>query len=232
MIKDRGAESVFEQRIGHRFSELSLRNTALTHRSFGVPHNERLEFVGDGVLNCVVADLLFRRFPELAEGDLSRLRANLVRQETLHRIALDLELGHVLRLGDGEKKSGGSSRPSMLADAVEALIGAVYMDGGFDAAHAFVVRLFSPMIERIDLRAEIKDAKTRLQEFLQGRRFPLPEYAIVETRGEQHVQEFVVACAIPRLSIRTVASGGSRRIAEQQAARLALEALVDRGEQS
>lgn len=221
--------SGLEGRLGHRFNDVSLLRTALTHRSFAATHNERLEFVGDGVLNCAVADLLFRRFPDLPEGDLSRLRAMLVRQETLHQIARGLELGGELQLGDGEKKSGGATRPSMLADAVEALIGAVYMDAGFDAARAVVVRHYAPLIERIDPKDDLKDPKTRLQEVLQGRRLPLPEYAVVATRGEQHVQEFVVSCAIPRLAIRTEASGGSRRAAEQGAARLALEALAQQG---
>lgn len=218
-----------EQRIGHQFADPLLLRTALTHRSFGTPHNERLEFIGDGVLNCAVADLLYRHFPDLPEGDLSRLRANLVRQDTLHQIALRLELGQLLRLGDGEKKSGGSSRPSMLADTFEAIIGAVFMDRGFDAAHGVVARQYQPLIGQIDLTRDIKDAKTRLQEVLQGRRLPLPEYAIVAVKGEQHVQEFVVSCSIQKLSIRTEARGNSRRIAEQRAARLALEALANRG---
>lgn len=218
-----------EQRIGHQFADPLLFRTALTHRSFGTPHNERLEFIGDGVLNCVVADLLFRQFADLPEGDLSRLRANLVRQDTLHQIALALELGSALRLGDGEKKSGGSTRPSMLADAFEAIVGAVYMDRGFDAAYAVVSRQYLPLIKQIDLTGDIKDPKTRLQEVLQGRRLPLPEYAIIDTEGEQHAQEFVVSCIIQKLSIRTEARGNSRRIAEQRAAQLALDALANRG---
>jgi ribonuclease III len=218
-----------EERIGHHFADPLLLRTALTHRSFGTPHNERLEFIGDGVLNCVVADLLFRRFTELPEGDLSRLRANLVRQDTLHKIALMLDLGSALRLGDGEKKSGGNARPSMLADSFEALVGAVYLDQGFDVAHALISRQYEPMIEQIDLTRDMKDPKTRLQEVLQGRRLPLPEYAIVETQGEQHVQEFVVSCVIQRLSIRTEGRGSSRRLAEQRAASLALDALAHQG---
>lgn len=229
MSKLSGDQSTLEQRIGHQFADPLLLRTALTHRSFGTPHNERLEFIGDGVLNCAVADLLFRRFAELAEGDLSRLRANLVRQDTLHQIALKLELGKVLRLGDGEKKSGGSERPSMLADTFEAIVGAVHLDSGFDAAYGVVARQYQSLIDQIDLSRDIKDAKTRLQEVLQGRRLPLPEYAIVETKGEQHVQEFVVSCNIQKLSIRTEARGNSRRVAEQRAARLALEALANRG---
>jgi ribonuclease III len=227
--KPAGEFLTLEQRIGHHFADPFLLRTALTHRSFGTPHNERLEFVGDGVLNCVVADLLFRRFTELPEGDLSRLRANLVRQDTLHQIALSLDLGSALRLGEGEKKSGGNARPSMLADTFEALVGAVYMDQGFDLAYALVARQYRAMIEQIDLTRDMKDPKTRLQEVLQGRRLPLPEYAIIETQGEQHVQEFVVSCVIQKLSIRTEALGSSRRLAEQRAAQLALDALAHRG---
>ena len=229
MTKTPSPHLALEQRIGYHFTDPLLLRTALTHRSFGTPHNERLEFIGDGVLNCVVADLLFRHFPDLPEGDLSRLRANLVRQDTLHHIALALELGELLRLGDGEKKSGGSQRPSMLADTVEAVVGASYLDSGFDAAHAIVSKLFQPLINQIDLSREIKDPKTRLQEVLQGRRLPLPEYLIVDRQGEQHVQEFIVSCNIQKLSIRTEARGNSRRIAEQRAAQLALEALANRG---
>lgn len=221
--------SKLEQRVGFEFRDPLLLRTALTHRSFGTPHNERMEFIGDSVLNCVVADLLFRQFPDLPEGDLSRLRANLVRQDSLHRIALSLDLGKHLRLGDGEKKSGGSSRPSMLADTVEAIVGAVFLDQGFDAAHAVVAKQYGALIGEIDLSRDIKDPKTRLQEVLQGRRLPLPEYAIVDTQGEQHVQEFLVSCNIQKLSIRTEARGNSRRIAEQRAAQLALEALANRG---
>ena len=196
--------------------------TALTHRSHGTPNNERLEFVGDSVLNCVIADLLYRRFDNLPEGDLSRLRANLVRQDSLHRIALTLDLGACLRLGEGELKSGGVSRPSILADAVEAILGAVYLDGGFQAVRYTISGLYEPLIGEIDLSKDIKDAKTRLQEALQGSRLPLPVYALEGTSGEQHVQDFMVTCSIPRLNIVTKANGSSRRIAEQRAAELAL----------
>ena len=229
MSKITGPHLALEQRIGHQFADPLLLRTALTHRSFGTPHNERLEFIGDSVLNCVIADLLYRHFPELPEGDLSRLRANLVRQDTLHRVALSLEIGAILRLGDGEKKSGGSQRPSMLADTVEALVGAAYLDSGFEAAHRVVSKLFHPLIELIDLTRDIKDPKTRLQEVLQGRRLALPEYVIVDTQGEQHIQEFLVSCTIKKLSIRTEARGSSRRIAEQRAAQLALDAMANQG---
>lgn len=201
--------------------------TALTHRSYGLPNNERLEFVGDGVLNCAVADLLYRRFDGLPEGDLSRLRANLVRQDTLHRIAISLSLGDYLLLGDGELKSGGASRPSILADAVEALLGAIFLDSGFAAAQAAIARLFGPLIDAIDLSRDIKDAKTRLQECLQGSRLPLPIYSLEGTSGEQHVQDFSVSCNIPKLGILTLGRGSSRRIAEQRAAEQALTELAE-----
>jgi ribonuclease-3 len=199
-----------------------LLETALTHRSYGVPNNERLEFVGDGVLNCVIAELLFRRFDNLPEGDLSRLRANLVRQDTLHRIALELDLGLSLHLGDGELKSGGVSRPSILADAVEAIFGAIYIDGGFQDARAVIERLYAPLIESIDLSRDIKDAKTRLQEALQGVKLPLPVYTLEGAAGELHAQDFSVSCSIPKLGIITRAQGSTRRVAEQRAAELAL----------
>ena len=203
--------------------------TAVTHRSFGTPNNERLEFVGDGVLNCVIADILFRRFEQLPEGDLSRLRANLVRQETLVRIATEVDLGALLRLGEGEVRSGGRSRPSILADALEAVLGAVYLDGGYLAAQSVVGRLFGSSIEGIDPSREIKDPKTRLQEYLQGRKLALPVYTIEKAAGEQHVQEFFVSCSVPRLGIMTRASGSSRRIAEQRAAQEACELIEASG---
>lgn len=205
--------------------------TALTHRSHGVPNNERLEFIGDGVLNCAVADLLYRRFDHLPEGDLSRLRASLVRQEALYRIAMSLDLGPGLRLGDGELRSGGAARPSILADAVEALLGAVYLDGGYPAAQAMIGRLFSPLLDEIDLTKDIKDAKTRLQEALQGSKLPLPVYALEATAGEQHEQDFTVSCSVPRLGIATRACGPSRRVAEQRAAELAIVELERVGKQ-
>lgn len=218
-----------EQALGHRFSQPGLLKTALTHRSYGTPHNERLEFLGDGLLNAAVADLLFRQFPDLPEGDLSRLRANLVRQDSLHRIALRLAVGNELLLGEGEKKSGGSQRPSILADALEAAIGAVYLDAGFDAAHALVSRLFGGEIARIDPRRDAKDAKTRLQEHLQGRRLPLPAYTVVKTHGEAHAQQFEVRCEVAALGLSAIGQGGSRRLAEQEAAATVLT-LIEKPE--
>ena len=214
-----------EQALGHQFSEASLLLTALTHRSHSLPHNERLEFLGDSILNGVVARQLFDRFPDLPEGDLSRLRANLVRQDSLHQLALKLSLGNFLRLGEGELKSGGNQRPSILADTLEALFGAVWLDAGYDAASAVIVRLYSEMLAAITPGQPIKDAKTRLQEHLQGRRLALPKYSLTATEGEAHAQQFKIACAIDALNIRTEGSGGSRRAAEQMAAERALESL-------
>lgn len=214
-----------EQALGHQFSDASLLLTALTHRSHSLPHNERLEFLGDSILNGVIARQLFDRFPTLSEGDLSRLRANLVRQDSLHQLALQLSLGSFLRLGEGELKSGGSQRPSILADTLEALFGAVWLDAGFDAASAVIAGLYTQMLAAIVPGQAIKDAKTRLQEHLQGRRLALPKYSLTATAGEAHVQQFRIACEIDALRIRTEGSGGSRRAAEQMAAERALERL-------
>lgn len=212
------ARQRLQEALGYRFEHADLLQTALTHRSYGTPNYERLEFLGDGLLNATVADLLYRQFPDLHEGDLSRLRANLVRQESLHRIAQHLSLGAELLLGDGEKKSGGAGRPSILADALEAILGAVYLDGGFAHAHALVERLFKAEIERINPRRDAKDPKTRLQEYLQGRRLPLPTYTVINTHGEAHAQQFEVRCEIAGLPQTSVGRGSSRRLAEQQAA--------------
>jgi len=214
-----------EKALGHTFADPGLLQTALTHRSHGAPHNERLEFIGDSVLNCAVALELYRRFPALAEGEMSRLRANLVRQDTLHQIADTLQLGDCLRLGEGELKSGGHRRPSILADAVEAIIGAVHLDAGFDAATALVGRLYDSRLGEIVPGQQIKDPKTRLQEYLQGRRLALPQYTLLDTLGEAHAQSFRVACTIDALRVRTEGDGPSRRAAEQMAAERALEKL-------
>lgn len=214
-----------QRALGHDFRDPDLLTQALTHRSFGQPNNERLEFLGDSILNCVIAMALFARFGELREGELSRLRASLVRQEALHRIALELKLGDCLRLGEGELKSGGFRRPSILADAVEALFGAVFLDAGFDAAKAVIDRLYAVPLAEVDPRAPSKDPKTALQEWLQARKRALPAYVMVEVRGEAHAQEFEVACVIESLGVRTVGHGVSRRAAEQQSAELALAQL-------
>lgn len=212
-----------ERAIGYVFSSRSIQDQALTHRSFGAVHNERLEFLGDSVLNCVIAQALYERFSEVREGDLSRLRANLVRQETLAEIAQRLGLGERLRLGEGELKSGGFRRPSILADALEALFGAVFVDGGFEQARKTILMLYEPFLAHLDPRHSGKDAKTALQEFLQGRRLALPQYQLRATRGEAHAQEFEVECLIPELGISTLGRGPSRRAAEQEAARRAFE---------
>ena len=211
--------------LGHTFSDPGLLRTALTHRSFGTPNNERLEFLGDGILDCVIAASLFHRFPELPEGDLSRLRANLVRQETLHRLALGLKVNDHLRLGEGELKSGGAQRPSILADALEAIFGAIFLDAGFVATQGVIERLFAPLLDDLKPGQLQKDAKTRLQEWLQGRKKALPRYRLLETTGAAHEQRFEVACEIENPVVRTVGLGSSRRIAEQIAAEKALKEL-------
>lgn len=215
-----------QELIGYRFVNAGFLREALTHRSYGQPHNERLEFLGDSILNCVVSGELYSRFPELKEGELSRLRAHHVRQESLYRIAQKLELGSFLLLGEGELKSGGYSRPSMLADAFEALIGAVYLDGGFVVTQSVLRALFEAPLRESDPDSFGKDPKTMLQEYLQGRRLGLPRYAVVATRGAAHDQEFEVECLIDSLSVRTLGSGASRRVAEQQAAQRAFEKIV------
>lgn len=211
--------------LGYRFQDPALLEQALTHRSYGVPNNERLEFLGDSILNCVIAVALFERFADLKEGELSRLRASLVRQEGLHRVALELDLGARLRLGEGELKSGGFRRPSILADALEAVFGAVYLDGGFEAAKKVIDGLYASQLAEIEPGAARKDAKTALQEFLQGRRLALPIYATVAVHGEAHAQEFEVECLVEAFDLRTTGHGPSRRAAEQQAAEFALAQL-------
>jgi ribonuclease III len=211
--------------LGHHFQDVDLLEQALTHRSFGQPNNERLEFLGDSILNCVIAIALFGRFEELKEGELSRLRASLVRQEGLHRVAIELKLGEWLRLGEGELKSGGFRRPSILADALEAIFGAVYLDAGFAVAQAVIDRLYAAQLDEIDPRIARKDPKTALQEFMQGRKLPLPSYVTVHVHGEAHAQEFEVACIVESFNLRTTGRGANRRAAEQQSAELALAQL-------
>jgi ribonuclease-3 len=220
-------EEAVERRLGYAFGDRSLLRQALTHRSFGTPNNERLEFLGDGLLNFVVARLLFERFPRLAEGDLSRLRASLVNQQSLADIAGSLSLGDQLKLGEGELKSGGFRRPSILADALEAVIGAIFLDGGFAAAEQVLKKLYDPVLAVTDPSAMDKDPKTRLQELLQGRRMALPQYSIVTVSGEAHEQHFRVECAIADLDLCTHGEGPSRRAAEQEAARMAFERLAE-----
>ncbi|HXZ47511.1 MAG TPA: ribonuclease III [Usitatibacter sp.] len=207
-----------ERGIGHRFASPEYAGQALTHRSFGTPHNERLEFLGDSLLNCAVATLLYERFPALTEGELSRLRAALVNQSSLSEIAQKLALGERMRLGEGELKSGGFRRPSILADALEALLGAVYLDAGFEAARKSVEHLFAERLERAAASPVDKDPKTGLQEHLQGRRLQLPRYAVTRTEGEAHDQTFTVECRVDDLGLAATGTGPSRRAAEQAAA--------------
>ena len=214
-----------QQHIGYRFSRPELLSRALTHRSHGALHNERLEFLGDAILNCVVAAELFERFAGLSEGELSRLRAHLVREESLHQVAQTLGLGDTLQLGEGELKSGGFARPSILADAFEALIGAVFVDGGFSAARDAICRLYEPLLEGLDPRALGKDPKTLLQELLQAKKIALPQYSVVATHGAAHSQDFEVECLIPQLSVRATGNGSSRKNAEQEAAMHAFEQI-------
>lgn len=219
---------LLERSLAYRFNDKSLLQQAVTHRSFGAPHNERLEFLGDSMLNCVVTSQLFKRFPSLREGDLSRLRANLVCQDALHQLADGLKLGDFLRLGEGELKSGGFRRPSILADAFEAILGALYLDGGFVAVEAVVLQQYSGLFDAIDPKQTGKDPKTLLQEVLQAHRIALPVYQLLTTHGEAHAQEFEVECAINALGIATQGRGSSRRAAEQTAAKSALDSLPER----
>jgi ribonuclease III len=217
-----------EKSLEYGFDQPELLRQALTHRSHSSPHNERLEFLGDSVLNCIVATLLYRRFPNLKEGELSRLRANLVRQESLAEIAADLSLGDRLRLGEGELKSGGFRRPSILADALEAVFGAIYLDAGFDAVARVIEHLYSTRIEQIDPRDASKDPKTALQELLQAKHLPVPQYRLLAMRGDAHAQEFEVSCVMPEIKLEMTGKGVSRRGAEQQAAQAALDKLREK----
>ena len=222
----RSGSEWLQARLGYSSRDSALIDAALTHRSAGGDNNERLEFLGDGVLNCVIADLLYREFPRADEGELSRLRASLVRGEALAQIAIDLDLGSQLRLGAGELRSGGHRRESILADGLEALFGAIYLDGGFDAARAVIERLMLARIDGLPAPADLKDAKTRLQEYLQARGLALPQYGLDEVEGESHNQMFTASCAVNALSLRASGQGNSRRRAEQEAARHVLEALL------
>ena len=214
-----------QSRLQHRFSDPSLLQRAVTHRSFSAEHNERLEFLGDSVLNLAVSTLLYRRLQAQNEGDLSRVRANLVKEGTLHRLAKDLRLDQVLHLGEGEARSGGHQRPSILADALEAVIGAVYLDAGYVVAEALVLRLYEAVEINPQMQAAAKDAKTALQEWLQGRKMQLPQYRVVGTAGVAHRQTFEVECAIAELALAQRGSGASRRAAEQSAASAMLATL-------
>ena len=214
-----------QSRLQHRFSDPSLLQRAVTHRSFSAEHNERLEFLGDSVLNLAVSTLLYRRLQAQSEGDLSRVRANLVKEGTLHQLAKDLRLDQELHLGEGEARSGGHQRPSILADALEAVIGAVYLDAGYAVAEALVLRLYEAVEINPQMQAAAKDAKTALQEWLQGRKMQLPQYRVVGTAGVAHRQTFEVECAIAELALAQRGSGASRRAAEQSAAAAMLATL-------
>jgi len=213
-------------RLGYQFKNAALLAQALTHRSFASNNNERLEFLGDGALNFIIANQLYNRFSKLPEGDLSRLRAQLVKESTLCEIALSLSIGESLKLGEGEMKSAGWKRPSILADALEAIVGAVYIDGGHLAAEALVLQLFNERISQIDPKIIDKDAKSQLQEYLQAKKIALPDYNVVIIEGEAHAQTFKIACIIEKLNINVAGEGTSRRNAEQQAAQLALEKIL------
>lgn len=214
--------SELSRRIGHSFTDEALFELALTHRSCGKKNNERLEFLGDSILNFVIADDLFERFPKAKEGELSRLRARMVKGVTLSEVARELGLGDYLRLGSGELKSGGYRRDSILADAVEAIIGAIYLDSNMDTARGFILSWFKERLEKLDLNESMKDSKTRLQEFLQSRRLALPEYELMNVEGEAHAQTFYIDCRVDGLKKVAKGIGNSRRQAEQEAAKNAL----------
>lgn len=222
------ALAALQERLQHRFKDPRLLARALTHRSFSAEHNERLEFLGDSVLNLAVAALLYQRLKDLPEGDLSRVRANLVKQDTLHGLAVTLGLSGMLRLGEGEARSGGHKRPSILADALEALIGAVHLDAGYPAAEAVVHRLYRDVDIRPQMSAASKDPKTELQEVLQGRKLRLPLYRVVGTLGAAHKQTFDVECEVSELGLVERGIGASRRAGEQAAAAAMLIALKNR----
>jgi len=220
--------TIFFQKLGYVFKQPDLLQEALTHRSLGFPNNERFEFLGDSVLNCAVSILLFDRFPLLPEGDLTRLRANFVNQEALHQLASTLDISALILLGDGERKSGGHRRPSILADAMEAVLGAIYLESGFEKVNQVITALYDPLLEQLDPDVFGKDPKTLLQEYLQSRKVNLPEYSTLSTCGNAHAQVFHVECTIPEFSIRTSGEGTSRRRAEQEAARQAYKLAVVR----
>ncbi len=219
---------LFCSRLGYQFVRPELLYEALTHRSHSLKHNERLEFLGDSVLNCAIAGLIFKKFFDVPEGRLSRLRASMVNQKALSDLALYLEMDQLIRLGEGELKNGGNRRPSILADALEAVFGAIYVDSDFAQAEAVISKLYMPILETIDHSTHGKDPKTVLQEFLQSQKLDLPEYIVVTTIGKAHQQKFKVECVIPKFNIRTSGEGLSRRSAEQAAAKKAYElACID-----
>lgn len=219
---------ILEERIGYRFTDRKLLERAVTHRSFAAQHNERLEFLGDSVLNCVVGNALFLRDKHFTEGELSRVRANLVCEKTLAVVAQQIDVSVFLRMGEGEMKTGGAHRPSIMADAMEAIFGAVFAESGFEAAQKVILGLFDPILSSLTPEQLSKDAKTRLQEYLQGRHLPLPQYVVVNVSGAAHAQQFDCECRIPPLEIVTLGHATSRRAAEQNAAAVALDLLKNR----
>ncbi|RKF18606.1 ribonuclease III [Alginatibacterium sediminis] len=225
-LQQRNPLSRLQKVIGYQFNNEQLLDQALTHRSANSHHNERLEFLGDAILSWVIADALYHGFPEQAEGDLSRMRATLVRGRTLAKIALEFELGDYLRLGPGEMKSGGHRRESILADCVEAILGAVYLDSDAITAQTLVLQWYKQRLQEIEPGASQKDPKTRLQELLQAQGLALPIYEVVAIKGEAHNQEFTVSCRVESLKDEIKAKSTSRRKAEQKAAELVLEKLV------
>lgn len=218
--------SVLSRSIGHQFEDEELLQLALTHRSYRGANNERLEFLGDAILNFCIAEALYTKYPEAAEGQLSRLRSEQVKGETLAEIAREHKLGEYLILGEGELKSGGNRRDSILADSVEAIIGAIYLDAGFEACRQRILHWYTTRLAALSLAAHAKDPKTQLQELLQGRQQPLPHYEVVKISGQAHSQDFIVACRVSVTSKVTEGRAGSRKMAEKKAAQAMLDHLV------
>ena len=224
---DKERQASLSRIIHYTFNDPSFMTMALTHRSFSSQHNERLEFLGDSVLSFVIANELYKRFPRIDEGDLSRLRAQLVKESSLSTIATSIGLGDFIRLGEGELKSAGWRRPSILADTFESIIGAVYLDGGIKPTHEFVLRFFETQLNEIDPKLIQKDPKTLLQELLQSKKSDLPIYTVVSIEGEAHSQTFTIECQIKKSNIKTQGVGNSRRIAEQEAASKAYQLMLE-----
>ena len=223
---DKERQASLSRIIHYTFQDASLMMMALTHRSFNAQHNERLEFLGDSILSFLIAQELYQRFPKIDEGDLSRLRAQLVKESSLSSIATSMGLGDFIQLGEGELKSAGWRRPSILADTLEAMIGAIYLDAGIEPAHQFVLRFFEKQLNEIDPKLIQKDAKTLLQELLQSQKSDLPIYTVVSIEGEAHSQSFTIECIIKKSNIKTQGIGQSRRIAEQEAASKAYQLML------
>ena len=224
---DKERQASLSRIIHYTFNDPSLMIMALTHRSFSAQHNERLEFLGDSVLSFLIANELYKRFPRIDEGDLSRLRAQLVKESSLSTIATSMGLGDFIRLGEGELKSAGWRRPSILADTFESIIGAIYLDGGIEPTQTFILRFFETQLNEMDPKLIQKDPKTLLQELLQSKKSDLPIYTVVSIEGEAHSQTFTIECSIKKLNIKTQGVGNSRRIAEQEAASKAYQVMLE-----